>query len=123
MISFLGLITFLLRMTLAIQGQVIAVLPLDFSEEKRCIAPAAYDSFIYSIIGFENGNSDALCEGEKEEKGESESESFADFLEGQNETEFLVIHKEYYNPFFGNKALQGNQHLYDLFLSWKVNLS
>lgn len=123
MISFLGLITFLLRLTLAIQGQVVAVLPLDFSEEKSCVAPVADNSQIHSIINIENGNSNALCEGEKEEKSESETESLADFLDALNEAGFLVSHKEYYNPFFGNKALQGDQHLYDLFHSWKVHLS
>lgn len=123
MISFLGSIAFLLRLTLAIQGQVIAVLPLDFSDDKSCIAPVANDSQINSITNFESGNSNALCEGEEEEKSESETESLADFLETLKDAGFLVENKEHYNPFFGNKALQGNQHLYDLFNSWKVHMS
>lgn len=123
MISFIGLITFLLRLTLAIQGQVIAILPLDFSDDKRCIAPVADKSQIHSIVNFESANSNALCEAEKEEKSESETESLADFLDSSNEAGLLVSHKEYYNPFFGNKALKGNQHLYDLFHSWKTHLS
>lgn len=123
MISFIGLITFFLRLTLAIQGQVIAVLPFVFSEESGCLTPGANDSHIHSITDFEKGISSALCEGEKEEKSESESESLADFLDTLNETRFLVSHKEFYNPFFGNKALQGNQHLYDFLHSWKVHLS
>jgi hypothetical protein len=123
MISFIGLITFLLRLTLAIQGQVVAVLPIVFSEESDCVAQGGNDSHVHSITDFENGISSALCEGEKEEKSESESESLVDFLDTLNQTRFLVSHKEFYNPFFGNKALQGNQHLYDLLHSWKVHLS
>jgi hypothetical protein len=123
MISFLGLIAFLLRLTLAIQGQVIAVLPFDLSEEKSCIAPVPHGSQIHSILNFENGNSNALCEGESEEKSESESESLGDSLGTLKEAGLLVRHKQFYNPFFGNKALQGDQHLYDLFHSWKIHLS
>lgn len=97
--------------------------PLNFSEEESCNISAATPSQIHSTLRSDNGNSNALCEGEKEEKSESETESLADFLHTQNEAGFHLSHKEYYNPFFGTKALYGNQHLYDLFHAWKIHLS
>lgn len=123
MISILGLISFLLRLTLVIQGQVNVVLPSVFSEEKSCISLESNEYQVHAIVDFEQQNSFALCEAEEEEKSESETESLADFPDAWNVAEFLVINKEYYNPFFGNKGLRGDQHLYDLFHSWKTDLS
>lgn len=123
MIPFLGLITFLLRLTLAIQSQLAGVFPLDFPENGPCLVQKSHDFEVYSIVSLENGNFDSLCETEKEEKSESESDSLADLLQDLFEAGFPVVNKEHYNSFFGSKAKQGNQHLYDLFHSWKVHLS
>lgn len=118
-----GLFVFLLRLTLLIQSPVAELFPHEIIKEDQFVSSAANDSQIHSKINADHQNICGLCEGEKEEKSESETESLADCLAALNEAGFLVSHKEYYNPFFGNKALQGNQHLYDLFHSWKIHLS
>ncbi|HSF52583.1 MAG TPA: hypothetical protein VLA71_02470 [Algoriphagus sp.] len=123
MISLLGLITFLLRLTLAIQGQFVEVLPADFSEERICLDFSAPDQNVHPILNPESGNENALVEAEKEEKNETEGESLADLLEALYEASINALGQTYYNPFFGNKALLGDQHLYDLFHSWKIHLS
>jgi hypothetical protein len=123
MISILGLLTFLLRLTLVIQSQIVAVLPADFTEGKRCVDQEVTNPQFHSLVDFENANSTALYEAEKEEKNESETETLAKFLHAFYEAGFAERFKNYYNPFFGNKALQGNQHLYDLFHAWKIHLS
>ncbi len=122
MVSFLGLIVFLLRLTLAIQSQMIAVLPADYLQGKSHISIETSDFQIHSATPAENVNPAALCEGEKE-KNESESESLADLLQALQEAGFSLKSRHYFDPNFGNKALQGNLHLYDLFHSWKVHLS
>lgn len=123
MISLLGLITFLLRLTLAIQDQFVEVLPADFSEERICLDFSAPDQNVHPILNPESGNENALVEAEKEEKNETEGESLADLLEALYEASINALGQTYYNPFFGNKALLGDQHLYDLFHSWKIHLS
>lgn len=123
MISITGLISFLLRLTLMIQGQVGEALPSVFSEGKNCISLESNECQVHAIVDFEHQNSCALCEAEEEEKSESETESLADFPDAWKAMGFLVINKEYYNPFFGNKGLRGDQHLYDLFHSWKTDMS
>ncbi|MFN3996243.1 hypothetical protein [Algoriphagus sp.] len=123
MISILGLITFLLRLTLAIQGQVVAVLPIDSFEGKSCVVHEGTNHQFHALENFENGNSAALYEAEKEEKSESEIDSLANFLHALYEAGVAKQYKNYYNPFFGNKALLGDRHLYDLFHSLKIHLS
>lgn len=123
MVSLLGLITLLLRLTLVVQSHVITFFPGDFAEDKVCNASGADDFQLHSILETDGNNAFALCEAEEEEKSESETEVLADLLHSLYEAGLSHNFKTYYNPFFGNKALQGDQHLYDLFHSWKTHLS
>lgn len=123
MISFLSLISFLLRLTLVFQSQIVAVLPAETQSEKICIDYSEKDQRVHSTFNLAKEHSDALVESEKEEKNESEWESLADWLNPVKLAGPNLASQEYYNPFFGNKALQGNLHLYDLFQSWKTPLS
>lgn len=123
MISLIGIITFLLRLTLFFQSQAIAFFPGDFISNKECEALEADNFQLHSIFEEDGNNSLALCESEEEEKSESETETLAKKVDFINESGFAQNSKTFYNPFFGNKALQGNQHLYDLFHSWKTHLS
>lgn len=123
MISFLGLITFLLRLTLTIQSQVVGVFPADFSDERICLDYSQADQQVHPVFNSESGNDNALVKSETEEKNETESETVADFADHSFEAGFNPHVKPFLNPFFGNKALLGDQHLYDLFHSWKIHLS
>ena len=123
MISIIGLITFLLRLTLVLQSQVMSFLADEIGEDQICSAIGGDDFQINSILASEGYDPFALCEAEEEEKSESETESIADLSHSFNESRFPQNTKAFYNPFFGNKALQGNQHLYDLFHCWKNHLS
>jgi hypothetical protein len=123
MISIIGLFTFLIRLTLALQSQVVSFLPGEFDSDQVCNAIEADDFQIHSILASEGNDPFALCEAEEEEKSESETESLAGLVHSFQESGFSKNSKTFYNPFFGNKALQGNQHLYDLFHSWKTHLS
>jgi hypothetical protein len=125
MISFLSLITFLLRLTLAIQGQLVTVLPVDSAQERVCLDFNLPSNQVHPIIGTESGNETGRVETESEEKSEteSESESFADLLDSLYADSNSCEYSRYYNPFFGSKGVQGDRHLYDLFHSWKTHLS
>lgn len=123
MISIIGLITFLLRLTLVLQSQVMSFLPVEISGDQICSGVGADDFQINSILASEGYDPFALCEAEEEEKNESETESSTGLAHSFNEAGFPQHTKAFYNPFFGNKALHGNQHLYDLFHCWKTHLS
>lgn len=123
MISFLGLITFLLRLTLAIQAQMVTFLPADFFQESLCVTSESTHHEIQAVPLQDKSSTLALCEAESEEKSESETETLANLLQAFNEAGFFQENTSYSNPFFGNKSLQGGLHLYDLFHSWKTHLS
>lgn len=123
MISFLGLITFLLRLTLVIQSQVAVVMPVDSTQEGVCWDLSAPSQQVHPVVSTESGNESGRVETENEEKNEPESESFADLLDSLYADSLNREDSRYYNPFFGNKGLQGDRHLYDLFHSWKTHLS
>ncbi len=123
MISIFSLITFFLRLTLAIQSQLIALNPADFSSEKGCLEITAPDQQVHPVFNPESGNENALIESEKEEKSETESETLSEFLSSLIHSNFRFVGQFKVNPFFGSKALLGDQHLYDLFHSWKTHLS
>lgn len=124
MISILSLFTFLLRLTLMIQSQVGMILPGSEESDSACLSIFTSDQTqVYASFASLGENSDALFEAEEEEKNESESETLADLLDAIHAAGFSVKDKEYYDPFFGNKGLQGNLHLYDLFHSWRTPLS
>ena len=123
MISLIGLITFLLRLTLLLQTQVMSFLPGELAGDQVCHALEADDFQVHSVLNLDGTDPFALCEAEEEEKSESETESLANLGDQFDESGFAQNSKTFYNPFFGNKALQGNQHLYDLFHSWKTHLS
>jgi hypothetical protein len=123
MISTLSLITFFLRLTLVIQSQLIGQIPVDFSGEKVCLGIAAPDQKVHPVFNPESGNENALIESEKEEKSETESETHSEFLSSLIQSNFRFVGQSKVNPFFGSKALLGDQHLYDLFHSWKTHLS
>ena len=124
MVSLLSLFTFLLRLTLMIQSQVGLILPGANDSDGACVSLSSSDlTLVYASFSSFGENSEALFEAEEEEKNESESETLADLLDAIQESSFSSEDKEYYDPFFGNKGLQGNLHLYDLFHSWKTPLS
>ncbi len=125
MISFLSLITFLLRLTLAIQGQLVTVLSVDPAQERVCLDFNGPSQQVHPILSTETGNKAGRIETEKEEKSESESESesLADLLDSLYADSLSREFSRYYNPFFGSKGVQGDRHLYDLFHSWKTHLS
>ena len=123
MISFLGLITFLLRLTLVIQSQAVEVLPSNFFASDSCISLARNENKVHSTIFDQNQSALAVCEAEEEEKTESEPDTLAALLQ-----EFYAVNfssKLFYNCniLFGTKALLGNRHLYDFFHSWKTHLN
>jgi hypothetical protein len=123
MISLLSLITFLLRLTLAIQGQLVAVLPAELGHERVCLDLGAPNQQVHPVFHSESGNQSGLVESEKEERNETETESLVDFLESLHVESLSFDFRFQYNPFFGSKGLQGDRHLYDLFHSWKTHLS
>lgn len=123
MVSLLGLITFLLRLTLAIQGQLVTILPDDFLQENLCITSDSTHNQVHATPLQDRSNALAYCEAESEEKNESEKETLADLLQAFYEAGFSKDNSSFYNPFFGSKGFQGGLHLYDLFHSWKTHLS
>ncbi len=123
MVSLLGLISFLLRLTLAIQGQLIAFIPGDFLQENLSITSDSTRNQVHAIPLEDWSSALALCEAESEEKSESETETLADLLQAFYEAGISNENTSHYNPFFGSKSLKGSLHLYDLFHSWKTHLS
>lgn len=123
MVSLISLFTLLLRLTLAIQSQLTVVYPADFIEGSTSLNSTTPDQKVHPIFNSESGNQNGLIESEKEEKTETESEVSSGLFDPNPNSQASFIGRFYYDPFFGNKALLGNHHLYDLFQAWKTPLS
>lgn len=125
MISILGLITLFLRLSLAIQGQVVELSDLSIAGEKiECTEHTPTQEIIYSESNWLSGNISLARNLEKEERVEVEGESFlgfSDFISFNFSEKVSILIS---NSTFGNKAIRGSlPPLYDFFHSWKIHLS
>lgn len=122
MISLLNLLILSLRLTLAVQGHVFGSLPDDFSGDRITSSDLSSNQELhgFSIPAFPNEN--GFIEAE-EEKTEDKSEGLADILDLRFQDFFERELRLLSNTIFGNKPIQGDLDLYDIFQSWKTHLS
>lgn len=123
MISFLGLITLFLRLSLSIQGELAQLSDLaTLGVHSECISAPSL-----SLHADPNGfsvNVNLTKKLEKEERVEVEGEgvftiSSSSLLKNLGQTSRMVLH-----PLYGSKAIFGSRPpLYDFFHSWKIHLS
>jgi hypothetical protein len=125
MISFLSLITLLLRLSLAIQGQLGVYVDDSSNQGKlQCKTIEGSHDSLQADPSWYEGNVSLTRKLENEERVEVEGESFLDFS-----TEFsLHLISESLQAVsrsvFGTKAIRGSLlPLYDFFHSWKIHLS
>ncbi|RIW14538.1 hypothetical protein D0X99_13360 [Algoriphagus lacus] len=125
MISILGLITLFLRLSLAIQGQVVELSDLAITENKiQCAEHSPSQEIIYSESNWLSGNISLARKLEKEERVEIEGESFLGYLDLVSFSFPEKVSILISNSVFGNKAIRGSlPPLYDFFHSWKIHLS
>ncbi|TDQ18590.1 hypothetical protein DFQ04_0393 [Algoriphagus boseongensis] len=123
MISILSLITFLLRLTLVIQSQLVEIVPADFFGSNSCSTSEQKEQEIKSSIFGLGFDDKGLIETQEEEKEESEQESYLNFLESYTFlSSWNLSFGDNESP-FGSKGAKVGVHLYDLFHSWKVYAS
>jgi hypothetical protein len=124
MVSLIGLITLFLRLTLAIQSQMVEVVPSEPSNKNECIALTSPVGHITSSEGSFTNNISLIRKLETEEKQEVEGDNLLLIVDYFNLRFFENASRVGLNSFFGNKALRGSlPPLYDLFHSWKIHLS
>lgn len=125
MISLLGLITLFLRLSLAIQGQVIGLSDFAAASEKiQCSEHSASKEIVSSDPSQGFGNVSLARKLEKEEKVEVEGEGFIEYSSYISFSFAGQISILDSNPAFGNKAIRGSlPPLYDFHQSWKIHLS
>jgi hypothetical protein len=123
--SLLGLITLFLRLSLAIQGQLIEFSDVSNSTEQiHCKEYSASQKVISAGSDWLYGNINLVRKLEKEERVEVEGENSLDFSEFVSGNLFKQDSKLGSNSIFGNKAIRGSlPPLYDFFHSWKIHLS
>ncbi|SDA50812.1 hypothetical protein SAMN03080617_00755 [Algoriphagus alkaliphilus] len=121
MISLLNLLILSLRLTLAVQGQAVGILLNDFFGDRIAASDLGSDQELHEFLIPAFANEYGFIEAE-EEKTEDKSESVADILALLFQDSIEREPRLLSNTIFGNKPIQGDLHLYDIFQSWKTHL-